>query len=193
MSAKFRIENQWILSSPEEFSPSDLRGWCGKYMGESLYLTTNHWNRSRTWQALYSSSHRLKQYRKVPLVLSLPMLGPVELLTVSISFHCNTVNAHAAVVFFLILVCEAIGTAATLGLLCQPRVIGKMSVEKQMECRLAGETEVLGENLPQHHFCPSQNTTWPDPDLNPSRRGWKPATNRLSYGAACCSFCFGVP
>jgi hypothetical protein len=25
--------------------------------------------------------------------------------------------------------------------------------------RLAGETEVLGENLPQRHFCPSQNPT----------------------------------
>jgi hypothetical protein len=53
-----------------------------------------------------------------------------------------------------------------------------------MECRLAGETEVLGENLPQRHFCPSQNHTWPDPGLNPGRRGGKPATNRLSYGAA---------
>jgi hypothetical protein len=61
--------------------------------------------------------------------------------------------------FFLILVCEAIGTAATLGLLCQPRVIVKMIVEKQMECRLTGETEVLGENLPRRHFCPSQNPT----------------------------------
>jgi hypothetical protein len=57
--------------------------------------------------------------------------------------------------FFKILICEAIGTAATPGLLCQPRVI----VEKQMECRLAGETKVLGENLPQRHFCPSQNPT----------------------------------
>jgi hypothetical protein len=27
-------------------------------------------------------------------------------------------------------------------------VIVKMIVEKQMECRLGGETEVLGENLP---------------------------------------------
>jgi hypothetical protein len=54
---------------------------------------------------------------------------------------------------------EAIGTAATPGLLCQPRVIVKMFVEKQMECRLAGETEILGENLPQPHFCPSQNPT----------------------------------
>jgi hypothetical protein len=60
-----------------------------------------------------------------------------------------------------------------------------MIVEKQMECRLAGETEVLlGENLPQRHFCPSQNPTSPDPVLNPSRRGGKPATNRLIYGAA---------
>jgi hypothetical protein len=54
-----------------------------------------------------------------------------------------------------------------------------------MECRLAGETEeVLGENLPQRHFCPSQNPTWPDPGFNPGRRGGKPASNRLSYGAA---------
>jgi hypothetical protein len=53
-----------------------------------------------------------------------------------------------------------------------------------MECRLAGEPEVLGGNLPQRHFCPSQNPTLPDPDLNPGRRGGKPATNRLSYGAA---------
>jgi hypothetical protein len=62
-------------------------------------------------------------------------------------------------IFFYYLVCEAIGTAATPGLLCQPRVIVKMIVEKQMECRVAGEAEVLGENLPQRHFCPSQNPT----------------------------------
>jgi hypothetical protein len=35
--------------------------------------------------------------------------------------------------FFFNLVYEAIGTAATPGLLCQPRVIVKMIVEKQME------------------------------------------------------------
>jgi hypothetical protein len=57
----------------------------------------------------------------------------------------------------IILVCEAIGTAAIPGLLCQPRVIVKMIVELQMECRLAGETEVLGENLPQRHFHYSVN------------------------------------
>jgi hypothetical protein len=56
-------------------------------------------------------------------------------------------------------VCEAIGTAATPGLLCQPRMILKMIVEKQIESRLAGETQVLGENLPQRHCYPSQNPT----------------------------------
>jgi hypothetical protein len=44
---------------------------------------------------------------------------------------------------FSFLVCEAIGTAATPGLLSQYRVIVKVIVEKQMEYRLAGETEVL--------------------------------------------------
>jgi hypothetical protein len=63
------------------------------------------------------------------------------------------------ILFFYYLVCEAIGTAATPGLLCQPQVIVKMIVEKQMEYRLVGETEFLGENLPQRHFCPSQNPT----------------------------------
>jgi hypothetical protein len=86
--------------------------------------------------------------------------------------------------YFLILDCEAIGTAATPGLLCQPRVIVKMILEKQMESRLAGETEVLGENMPQRHFCLSQNPTRPHPGLNPGRHSGKPATNRLSYGAA---------
>jgi hypothetical protein len=61
-----------------------------------------------------------------------------------------------------------------------------------MECRLAGETEVLGENLPQRNFCPSQNLTWPDPGLNPGHRGGKPATNRLSYGAAWSWYCVSL-
>jgi hypothetical protein len=49
-----------------------------------------------------------------------------------------------------------------------------MIVEKQMEYRLAGETEATFV----HHKIPH------DQDLNPGRRGEKPATNRLSYGAA---------
>jgi hypothetical protein len=57
-------------------------------------------------------------------------------------------------------------------------------VEKLVEWRLAGETEVLGENLSQRHFVHHKNPTWLDLGLNPGRRGGKPATNRLSYGAA---------
>jgi hypothetical protein len=80
---------------------------------------------------------------------------------VELYFH-STIRLQGVVLFyyFFYLICEGIGTAATPGLLCQPRVIVKMIVEKQMDCRLAGETEVLGEeNLPQRHFCPSQNPT----------------------------------
>jgi hypothetical protein len=74
-----------------------------------------------------------------------------------------------------------LGTAATNGLLCQPRVI--MMMEKLVEGWLAGKTEVLGGNLPQccfvhhklHMLCQ---------DVNSGRRGGKPATNRLSYGTA---------
>jgi hypothetical protein len=61
--------------------------------------------------------------------------------------------------YFFYLVCESIGISATAGLLCQPQVIVKMIVEKQMECRVARETEVLRENVHQRHFCPSQNPT----------------------------------
>jgi hypothetical protein len=67
---------------------------------------------------------------------------------------------------------ETIGTAATPGLLCQPRVIMKMIVGSMMECRLAGETEVLGENLPRRHFCPSQNPTCP-PGFEPGPQRWE--------------------
>jgi hypothetical protein len=65
----------------------------------------------------------------------------------------------------------SLGTAATNGLLCQPRKIVMM--EKLVEW-LARETEILGENLPQRRC----------PDANPGRRGGKRAFNRLTYGTA---------
>jgi hypothetical protein len=48
---------------------------------------------------------------------------------------------------------------------------------------LAGETEVLGENMPRRHFV-QYKSHLPDPGAKPGRRGGKPATNRFSYGAA---------
>jgi hypothetical protein len=47
---------------------------------------------------------------------------------------------------------------------------------------MAGETEVLGENLPQCHFVTTNPTCCPD--ANPGSRGGKPVSNRLSYGTA---------
>jgi hypothetical protein len=68
-----------------------------------------------------------------------------------------------------------------IALLCQPRVIKKM--EKLVSWWLAGETEVLGENLPQCRFV-HQKPHMLFLDANPGRRGGKPATNSLSYGMA---------
>jgi hypothetical protein len=45
-----------------------------------------------------------------------------------------------------------LGTAATIGLLYQPQMIDDGDCGAIVECRLAGEPEVLGENLPQCHF-----------------------------------------
>jgi hypothetical protein len=55
-----------------------------------------------------------------------------------------------------------------------------MMMDNLVEWRLAGETEVLGENLPQRHFVHHKSHL--------TRTGLEPgpATNRLSYGAALC-------
>jgi hypothetical protein len=47
----------------------------------------------------------------------------------------------------------------------------------------AGETEVLGENLPSATLS-TTNPTWIDPGANPGLSGERPATNRLSHGTA---------
>jgi hypothetical protein len=60
-----------------------------------------------------------------------------------------------------------------IGLLYPPRVI--MMMEKLVEW-LAGETEEIGENLPQCGFVHHKPPCCPDRE--------KPATNRLSYGTA---------
>jgi hypothetical protein len=58
-----------------------------------------------------------------------------------------------------------------------------VTVEQLVEWRLAGETEVAEKTCPSATLS-TTNPVWPDPGSNPGRRGGKPATNRLSYGAA---------
>jgi hypothetical protein len=61
------------------------------------------------------------------------------------------------------------------------RMIVKYLVERTT---IAGETEVLGENLHQRHCVPPQIPHDQVRFRTPDRSGGKPATNRLSYGAA---------
>jgi hypothetical protein len=49
---------------------------------------------------------------------------------------------------------------------------------------IAGETEKIRENLPQRYFVPPQIPHEQVRFRTPDRSGGKPATNRLSYGAA---------
>jgi hypothetical protein len=49
---------------------------------------------------------------------------------------------------------------------------------------IVGETEGLGDNLPQRHFVPPQIPHDQVRFRTPDRSGGKPATNCLSYGAA---------
>jgi hypothetical protein len=55
-----------------------------------------------------------------------------------------------------------------------------MNMEQWWNDIFAGETEVLGENLPSA----TTNPTWIDPGANPGLRGERSATNRLSHGTA---------
>jgi hypothetical protein len=67
------------------------------------------------------------------------------------------------------------------GLLYQPRMIG------DDDCgEIDGMKIGKGNRSTRRKPAPlsTTNPTWLDPGLNPRRRGGKPATNRLSYGAA---------
>jgi hypothetical protein len=48
-----------------------------------------------------------------------------------------------------------------------------MIVEKQMECRLAGETEILGENLPQRPLLSITKSHMNIPGFEPGPPRWE--------------------
>jgi hypothetical protein len=67
------------------------------------------------------------------------------------------------------------------GLLYLPRVIVRM--ERIWWNEWQGKSKYSEKTYPGATLS-TTNPTWPDPGLNPGRRGGKPATNRFSYGAA---------
>jgi hypothetical protein len=82
--------------------------------------------------------------------------------------------------FFLICIVESklgpLGTSAIYWPIVPARVIVRM--ENLVE-RMAGEAEILGENLPRRHFV-HHKSHFTRPGIEPG----PPATNRFSYGAA---------
>jgi hypothetical protein len=68
------------------------------------------------------------------------------------------VSTRHSEVFFFYLVCETIGTAATPGLLCQPRVILKMIVESRWNVDWQGKPKFSEKTCPSatfvHHKIP---------------------------------------
>jgi hypothetical protein len=70
----------------------------------------------------------------------------------SVRYSGSPISCVEVLFYYYYLWGGTFGTAATTGLLYQPRVIVMVIVEKLVEWRLAGETEVLWENLPQCHF-----------------------------------------
>jgi hypothetical protein len=63
-----------------------------------------------------------------------------------------------------------LGNAATSGLLYKLQM--RVNVEQLAEWRLAGETEVLGENLPQRHFV-HRKSHMTRPGLEPGPSRWE--------------------
>jgi hypothetical protein len=72
-----------------------------------------------------------------------------------------------------------LGTAATNGLLCQPRVIMMM---ENWWYDWQGKPKYSEKTCPNAALSTINPTCCPD--ANPGRRDGKPATNRLSYGTA---------
>jgi hypothetical protein len=77
-----------------------------------------------------------------------------------------------------------LGTAATSGLLYKTLMIDEGDCGAIGGMRIGRGNRSTRRKPAPVPFCPPQNPTWPDPGSNPGRRGGKPATSRLSYGAA---------
>jgi hypothetical protein len=79
---------------------------------------------------------------------------------------------------------KSLGTAATSGLLYKLQMIDEGDCGAIGGMKIDRGTRSTRSKPAPAPLCSPQNPTWLDPGSNPGRRGGKPATNRLSYGAA---------
>jgi hypothetical protein len=110
------------------------------------------------------------------LLLSVSCRLHIYLVFTLSAFTSTIISFYYYYYYYYYLVCEAIGTAATHGLLCQPRMIVNMIVEKQMECRLAGETNRSSRRKPAP--APLLSIT----KLHMTRPGFEPGPPRWEPG-----------
>jgi hypothetical protein len=170
-------------ASPDELVVGVGWDWVSWYCGHSWPIVPASGDSEEDCGEADGRGNRSSRRKRAPA----PLLSITKSHMTRPGFEPEPPRWEAGDYYFFYLVCEAFGTEATPSLLCQPRVIVNWrwlwrswwNVDWQ-----GHKPKFLGGNLPQRHFCPSQNPTWPDPGLNPGRRGGKPATNRLSYGAA---------
>jgi hypothetical protein len=90
----------------------------------------------------------------------------------------NDAQIHRGIIFFLIcIVGGGVQTGST-------RHVGHLLAYCNCPGWLWGWRIWWNEWQGKPKYLSTTNPTWPDPGLNPGRRGGKPATNRFSYGAA---------
>jgi hypothetical protein len=89
-------------------------------------------------------------------------------------------------IFLLFFWCgtKSLGTAATSGVLYKPQMIDEGDCGAIDGMKIGRGHRSTRRKPAPAPLCPPQNPTWPYLGSNPGRRGGKPATNRLSYGAA---------
>jgi hypothetical protein len=91
--------------------------------------------------------------------------------------------------FFIIvsgvrLIVSPLGTAATTGPLYQPQMIDDGDCGEIGGMKIGRGNRSTRRKPTPAPLCPPQNPTWQTRSRTPDRNGGKPATNRLSYGAA---------
>jgi hypothetical protein len=109
-------------------------------------------------------------------------MDPLKVISYNVAVYKNV--TYLFTYFFLSgMRLSPLGTAATSGLLYQPQMIDEGDCGAIGEMKIGRGNQSTGRNLPQRHFV-HHKFHMTRPGLNPGRRGGKPATNRLSYGAA---------